>query len=112
MKGRPLGKMNDMVYHWKVTTLDKETGEISVDKYCSINEFNKKTGYKFTADHIYKIKKLTQEDIQKALENPKPRCFASMYGHLTFEKIKEPVIYERIRISLYLGKIYNFFKID
>ena len=28
MKGRPLGKMNDMVYHWKVTTLDKETGEI------------------------------------------------------------------------------------
>ena len=99
VKGRPLGVMNNQVYHWKVTTLDKETGDASVAKYCSINEFNKYTGYKFTADNIYKMRKLTKEDIDKAMANPKPRCFASMYGHLTFEKIKEPVIYQKIRIN-------------
>ena len=99
VKGRPRGIMNDKVYHWKVTTLDKETGETSVAKYCSINEFNLYTGYKFTADHIYKMRKLTEEDIAKARANPQPRSFACMYGHLTFEKIREPVLYERIRIN-------------
>ena len=98
-RGKPLGANNWDVYHWKVTTLDRATGETSVAKYCSIREFNEATGYKFKGDHIYKFKKYTREQIEEALANPKPRCFLSMYGHLTFEKIKEKVVYEKIRVN-------------
>ena len=99
VKGRPVGVMNNQIYHWKVSTLDKGTGEVSVAKYCSIPELNLQTGYNFTADHIYKFRKLKKEDIAEALNHPKSRCFASMYGHLTFEKIREPVIYHRVRMN-------------
>ena len=95
-EGRPCGGQNKHVYHWKVTTLDKATGEHNVAKYCTIKEFNEATGYHFTADHIYKMKKYTKEQLEEALAKPKCRHFPSMYGHLCFEKIREPVRYQKI----------------
>ena len=93
-KGRTHGSLNEQIYKWRIGILDRETGETLYNKYCSINEFNRMHMMKVTSHVVCKSKKLTLEE----RVNPRRDSYAERFGHLTFEKIDEPVIYIKTRI--------------
>ena len=75
--------------------MQQADGTCVVAKFCSIPDFNKQMNMNITSDHIYKLKKLTSSDIANAV----PNSFAAKYGHLTFEKIKEDIVFQFVRVN-------------
>ena len=91
-----IGVPNESFYKWKISVYDLETDTETTDKYFSIKHFNDTHGTSYNADHIQKLKKLraklgdyTMDDVR----NANTRSVLRNFGHLRFEKIKEPLYY-------------------
>ena len=98
MKGRPLNSTTINVFKWHIEKIDLNTFEVIEDlgKFCSIQEFNRLYGTNVTPDHIWKLKKLKQEDFTEKRINKK-NSFLAKYGCYKFNKINEPIEFIKIR---------------
>ena len=102
VQGRTIGSITENWYKWEISVYDLETNIESTDRYFSIKHFNDIHKTNYTADHVQKLKKLrnklgdyTMDDVRKASIKT-PFSVLAKFGHLKFEKIREPVIYETI----------------
>tara|TARA_R110000787_G_scaffold283777_1_gene396871 strand:+ start:79 stop:405 length:327 start_codon:yes stop_codon:yes gene_type:complete len=100
MRGRVVGAFTQNFYHWNISIYDLERDTIHTDKYFSIKHFNDIHGTNYNSDHIQKMKKLlekignfTMDDVRDA-KIKTPFSNLAKLGHLKFERIREPVIYE------------------
>ena len=95
--GRITNGPNDNWYKWRISVYDVKTSNTHTDVYYSIKHFNDVNGTNYNADHVQKLRKLrekigdyTMEDVIEA----SPYSVLGKFGHLKFEKIREPVKYE------------------
>ena len=100
MRGRVAGAVTENFYKWKISVYDLESDTIHTDKYFSIKHFNDTHGTKHNSDHVQKLKKLrekigdyTMDDVKNARIKT-PCSNLAKLGHIKFEKIREPVLYE------------------
>jgi hypothetical protein len=102
-KGRLLGASTLNWYKWKISVYDLETDLETTGRYFSIKHFNDIHGENYTSDTVAKVNKLhikfgdySMNDVKKSRIKT-PCSVLSNFGHLKFEKIREPVIYEIIK---------------
>lgn len=101
--GRIVGASTLNWYKWKISVYDLETDIETIGRYFSIKHFNDMHGTNYTSDTVQKINKLhikfgdySINDIKQA-KIKTPCSVLANFGHLTFEKIREPVVYEIIK---------------
>lgn len=86
--GRPKGSGNKKHYNWNVVMFDKNTNTFRKGKYISVNDINKDLGLNLNSDYVRRIMTKYRADLtQKNKEN----SFLSRWGHISIEKIKEPI---------------------
>ena len=100
--GRIVGASTLNWYKWKISVYDLETDIETIGRYFSIKHFNDIHRTNYTANHVQKLKKIrnklgdyTMDDVRKAAIKT-PFSVLAKFGHIRFEKIREPVIYETI----------------
>ena len=105
MKGRTIGSITDNFYKWEISVHDLDNDSVHTDKYFSIKHFNDTHGTHFNSDHLQKLRKLrlklgeyTMEDVKQARLKT-PHSVLAKIGYMRFDKIREPVIYERTIIK-------------
>jgi hypothetical protein len=101
VQGRVAGGKNDNYFKWQITVHDKETDNKHTGKYFSLRHFNEIHDTHYTTDTVQKLKKIkekmgayTMDDVSKATKG----SVLAKFGHLEFEKIREPVKYERVMV--------------
>ena len=87
-KGRPTGTSNKNVYKWRVIIYNKETNQLSENKYCSIKELNNTLGLTLNSDYVRRI--ITGYRTDQSMRNGK-NSFLARYGHIKLEKINEMI---------------------
>jgi hypothetical protein len=103
VQGRICGGRNDNYFKWKITVHDTETDSKQTAKYFSLRHFNDVHQTNHTPDTVQKLKKLkekigdyTMDDVRAATKG----SVLAKFGHLHFEKIREPVKYEITRVMI------------
>ena len=98
--GRIVGTFNENWYKWEISVNDLENDSVNTDKYFSLKHFNDTHGTRFNSDHVQKLRKLrvklgeyTMEDVKQARLKT-PCSVLAKIGHMRFDNIREPVIYE------------------
>ena len=99
--GRIVGTVNDNWYKWKISVHDLENDSVHIDKYFSLKHFNDTHGTQFNSDHVQKLRKLRvklgdyeMEEVKEA-KLKTPCSVLAKIGHMRFDNIREPVLYER-----------------
>jgi len=95
--GRIINIPNDNWYKWRISVYDAKTNTTHTDRYFSIKHFNNVHGTNYNSDHVQKLRKLQEKIGDYTMENvsdASPHSVLGKFGHLKFEKIREPVQYE------------------
>ena len=103
--GRQVGSVNDNWYKWEISVHDIENDSVNTDKYFSLKHFNDTHGTCFNSDHVQKLRKLRVKLGEYSMEEVKearlktPYSVLAKIGHMRFDNIREPVLYERTIIK-------------
>jgi hypothetical protein len=86
--GRPKGSGNKKHYNWNVILFDKDSNTFKKGKYISVNDINADLGLKLNSDYVRRIMTKYRVDTEQKFRN---NSFLARYGHISIEKIKEPI---------------------
>ena len=99
--GRVVGTVNDNWYKWEISVNDLENDTVNTSKYFSLKHFNDTNKTHFNSDHVQKLRKLRvklgdyeMEEVKQARLKT-PCSVLAKIGHMRFDNIREPVLYER-----------------
>jgi len=84
--GKPKGYRQDKYFLWRVTVTDKDTGEVTTDRYLGIEDINEKKGWSLNYDYVRRM--TTGHKVDQTGRNGK-NSFIQRYGHIKLEKIRE-----------------------
>ena len=85
-KGKQFGAVNCKHLKWKISILDKETGQTKSGKFTTIAKLNEAMDLKLNGDFVKRSMYNYRTDM--SMRN-KQNSFLSRYGHIKIEKIFE-----------------------